>query len=301
MSSSLVEEARRASKARHAVQKDPLQSARQQAHNLQRDGLMSAVRIGVALGAVVIVAASMPTTAVAQTPGSVRVVEGQARIQRWYKAGLTDVLMRVDPGTTLEVLDEENGWYWVITPPTAHGTRMGGWIRARDVEPMVTLRAPRADASDATPSPNAADADASLLLAALEEDKVTITPRRDEGAAGAPKPAYTFEDVHFDRDRHMLRSEDMSQLQAAVAALKADPSLSVNLEGYTCNLGSPAYNLALGARRANAVKDYLISQGIAGDRLHTVSFGEDHSKHDNSREETRRLNRRVAVVPTVKR
>jgi outer membrane protein OmpA-like peptidoglycan-associated protein len=262
---------------------------------------MSGVRLGVALGAVMTVAAALPTTAEAQTPGSVRVVDGPARIQRWYRAPLTDVLMRVETGTTLEVLDEENGWYWVIMPPTAHGTRMAGWIRTRDVEPIVTPRAPRAGAPESAASANTSDADASSPTSAIEEDKVTITARRGDAAAGALKAAaYTFEDVHFDRDRHLLRSEDLSQLQAAVVALKSDPSLSVNLEGYTCNLGSPAHNLALGARRANAVKEYLISQGIAAERLHTVSLGEDHSKHDNTREETRRLNRRVALVPSVK-
>ena len=262
---------------------------------------MCGVRLGVALGAVMIVAAATPTGAAAQTPGSVRVVDGPARIQRWYRAPLTEVLMRVETGTTLDVLDEESGWYWVIMPPTAHGTRMAGWIRARDVEPIVTLRAPRAGASESGSSANTADADASSSSPAIEEDKVTITARRDEAGEGASRAAaYSFADVHFDRDRYLLRSEDMSQLQAAVVALKSDPSLSVNLEGYTCNLGSPAYNLALGARRANAVKDYLVSQGIAAERLHTVSLGEDHSKHDNTREETRRLNRRVALVPSVK-
>jgi outer membrane protein OmpA-like peptidoglycan-associated protein len=259
---------------------------------------MPGVRLHIAVGALVTVAASVPTTAVAQTPGSVRVVDGPARIQRWYRAPLTDLLMRVEAGTTLEVLDEENGWYWVIVPPTAHGTRKAGWISARDVEPIVTLRAPRTVASES--STNGADADAALSLTTAA-DRVAITARGDDTTAAAPKAAaYKFEDIHFDRDRHLLRSDDMTLLQSAVTALKADPSLSVNLEGYTCNLGSPAYNLALGARRANAVKEYLVSQGIAAERLHTISLGEDQSKHDNTREETRRLNRRVALVPSVK-
>ena len=259
---------------------------------------MPGVRLHIAVGALLIVAAAVPPTAVAQTPGNVRVVEGPARIQRWYRAPLTDLLMRVDAGTTLEVLDEENGWYWVIVPPNAHGTRKAGWIRARDVEPIVPQR--RTGASESTSSANAADANAASS-STTEEDRVAITARVDDATAAAPKAAaYKFGDIHFDRDRHLLRSDDMTLLQSAVTALKADPSLSVNLEGYTCNLGSPAYNLALGARRANAVKEYLISQGIAAERLHTISLGEDQSKHDNTSEETRRLNRRVALVPSVK-
>ena len=135
------------------------------------------------------------------------------------------------------------------------------------------------------------------------EVRVTITTH-DADATRVPgaavRAAYTFEDVHFDRDRHDLRAEDIDLLRSVVAALKADPILAVNIEGYTCNLGTPAHNLALGVSRATAVRDYLVSQGIAAERLHTASRGEDQPKHDNSREETRRLNRRVAFVPESK-
>jgi OOP family OmpA-OmpF porin len=106
--------------------------------------------------------------------------------------------------------------------------------------------------------------------------------------------------VHFDRDRSALHPDDLAVLRAAVAALKANPSVVVNIEGYTCNLGTPKYNLALGLRRANAVKDFLISEGIAAERLHPVSFGETNPKYDNAKEDTRKLNRRVAVVPDSK-
>ena len=52
-------------------------------------------------------------------------------------------------------------------------------------------------------------------------------------------------------------------------------------------------------RRANAVRDYLISRGITADRLQTISYGEERPKYDNAREETRRLNRRAALVVRV--
>ena len=54
--------------------------------------------------------------------------------------------------------------------------------------------------------------------------------------------------------------------------------------------------MALGERRSNSVRDYLVQNGVAADRLTSVSFGEERPKHDNSREETRRLNRRAALV-----
>ena len=107
---------------------------------------------------------------------------------------------------------------------------------------------------------------------------------------------YTFEDVHFDFDRYSLRPEATRILDEAVKAMQADTTLRLTLEGHTCNIGTTEYNLALGERRSNAVRDYLASRGIGADRLNTVSYGEERPKHDNSREETRRLNRRAALV-----
>jgi peptidoglycan-associated lipoprotein len=107
---------------------------------------------------------------------------------------------------------------------------------------------------------------------------------------------YTFEDVHFDFDRYSLRPEATRVLDEAIAAMKQDATLKLEIEGHTCNIGTAEYNLALGDRRANAVKNYLVTQGISADRLHTVSYGEERPKYDNAREETRRLNRRAALV-----
>src|SRR5206468_2987349 len=117
-----------------------------------------------------------------------------------------------------------------------------------------------------------------------------------------PTPkTYTFEDVHFDFDRYTLRPEATRVLDEAVAALREDPTLRVNIEGHTCNIGTAEYNLALGDRRANDVKEYLVSRGVTADRLQTVSYGEERPKYDNAREETRRLNRRAALVVNLQR
>jgi outer membrane protein OmpA-like peptidoglycan-associated protein len=107
---------------------------------------------------------------------------------------------------------------------------------------------------------------------------------------------YTFEDVHFDFDRYSLRPEATRILDEAIKAMQADTTLRLTLEGHTCNIGTTEYNLALGERRSNAVRDYLVSRGIGADRLNSVSYGEERPKHDNSREETRRLNRRAALT-----
>ena len=134
---------------------------------------------------------------------------------------------------------------------------------------------------------------------------VTVTCPTDNKTASATVPilvtrppvrSYTFEDVHFDFDRYTLRPEATRVLDEAVTALQQDPMLRLTIEGHTCNIGTAEYNLALGERRAAAVRDYLVSRGISADRLQTVSYGEERPKYDNAREETRRLNRRAALV-----
>jgi outer membrane protein OmpA-like peptidoglycan-associated protein len=111
-----------------------------------------------------------------------------------------------------------------------------------------------------------------------------------------PVRTITFEDVYFDFDRYSLRPEATRVLDEAVTSLRENATLRVEIEGHTCNIGTAEYNLALGDRRANAVRDYLISRGITADRLRSVSYGEERPKYDNAREETRRLNRRAALV-----
>jgi peptidoglycan-associated lipoprotein len=232
----------------------------------------------------------------AQIPAKVRVVERPAPIRRWWRPPVRDILLYVQPGTTLEVLDRERDWYWIVAPPDAHGTRKGGWIEVEHVEPVVEpppsaasgAAAPVPPASEPAAPPNATASG----TAPVAEDRVAIR---------IGSKAYTFEDVHFDRDRSTLRSDAISTLAPVVAAMKSDPALTLNLEGYACSLGSIEYNLALGARRAESVKSYLMTQGIQSERLRTSSLGEAHPQHDNSREETRRLNRRVAIVPNAAR
>jgi outer membrane protein OmpA-like peptidoglycan-associated protein len=114
--------------------------------------------------------------------------------------------------------------------------------------------------------------------------------------APAAKQQIVFEDVHFDFDRYSLRPEAARILDEAIKAMQADANLRFTVEGHTCNIGTTEYNLALGERRSAAVRDYLTSRGIAANRLQTVSYGEERPKHDNSREETRRLNRRAALT-----
>ena len=122
---------------------------------------------------------------------------------------------------------------------------------------------------------------------------VTVTRPR------APVVELNFEDVYFDFDRSTLRPDALRLLDDAVAKLQANPTRNIVIEGHTCNIGTSEYNLALGERRARSVQDYLVSRGVAANRLEIVSYGEERPKFDNSREETRRLNRRAALVVKV--
>ena len=63
--------------------------------------------------------------------------------------------------------------------------------------------------------------------------------------------------MHFDFDRYTLRPEAMRILDEAVKAMQEDTKLRLTVEGHTCNIGTAEYNLALGERRAAAVRDYL--------------------------------------------
>jgi len=150
-----------------------------------------------------------------------------------------------------------------------------------------------------------------IWTAPQQEGPVTATVTVNDGKGGTasanttiqvtrpPVKNYTFEDVHFDFDRYTLRPEATRVLDEAVAALRDDPNLRIEVEGHTCNIGTAEYNLALGDRRANAVREYLVGRGVSADRLRTISYGEERPKYDNSREETRRLNRRAALTVNV--
>jgi len=149
--------------------------------------------------------------------------------------------------------------------------------------------------------------------APMQEGPVQCTVTVSDGKGGTAsanvtiqvvRPAvkeFIFEDVHFDFDRYTLRPEATRALDEAIKTLQQNPELRIEVEGHTCNIGTSEYNLALGERRANAVREYLASRGIGADRLRAVSYGEERPKHDNAREETRRLNRRAALVVRLQR
>lgn len=117
----------------------------------------------------------------------------------------------------------------------------------------------------------------------------------------APEPAapqkLVLEGVNFDFDKATLRQEDMGNLDNDVATLKAWGDVDIEVAGHTDSMGSDAYNMKLSRQRAAAVRNFLISRGVAADRLTAKGYGESQPVADNATEEGRFKNRRVELVP----
>lgn len=100
----------------------------------------------------------------------------------------------------------------------------------------------------------------------------------------------------FDFDKSTLTDKAQSVLTDAASLLADHPSKKIEVAGHTDSIGTEEYNLKLGTRRAEAVKQFLVSKGISPDRLRTTSYGELQPVASNSSREGRSLNRRVELI-----
>ncbi|HYG61724.1 MAG TPA: peptidoglycan-associated lipoprotein Pal [Thermoanaerobaculia bacterium] len=107
-----------------------------------------------------------------------------------------------------------------------------------------------------------------------------------------------LQDVYFDYDQATLKQEVRDQLARSARFLNDNPRFSVTLEGHCDERGTNEYNLALGERRATTVRDYLVSLGVDGSRLRTMSYGEERPACGDPDESCWRLNRRAHPVVT---
>ena len=122
-------------------------------------------------------------------------------------------------------------------------------------------------------------------LEALRRGEKPVTP------ASSP-----LKEIYFDFDRYDLKAEARATLKANAGWLKANPSARVEVEGHCDERGTNEYNLALGAKRAQAARDYLASLGIAAGRLSTISYGEEVPVCKEQAEECWQKNRRARFV-----
>jgi len=84
-----------------------------------------------------------------------------------------------------------------------------------------------------------------------------------------------FKDIHFDFNKYDIKPEYQNQLKKIADYLLQHPKIKLIIEGHCDERGTNEYNLALGDKRANAVKDFLVSAGVPSERIETVSYGEE--------------------------
>ncbi|CAH0495822.1 peptidoglycan-associated lipoprotein Pal [Novosphingobium sp. CECT 9465] len=102
--------------------------------------------------------------------------------------------------------------------------------------------------------------------------------------------------VNFDTDRYNIDASDQGILQSQAQWLGRYPAKSITIEGHADERGTRDYNIALGERRANSAKNYLVSLGIDASRISTVSYGKERPLALGSDEESWAKNRRAVTV-----
>lgn len=99
--------------------------------------------------------------------------------------------------------------------------------------------------------------------------------------------------IFFDMSKAVLRNESFVELEKLFIVLQNNPAMNIEIDGHTDNAGNQDLNLQLSIDRANAVKEYLITKGVARNRITTKGFGGTKPIASNATEETKKLNRRV--------
>ena len=127
-------------------------------------------------------------------------------------------------------------------------------------------------------------------------DKCPTVYAKTADGCPPPPPPLVLEGVQFDNDKATLRPEAFAILDKVAIGLKDWGDVNIEVAGHTDSKSDDEYNLKLSQRRAEAVRDYLISKGISADRLTAKGYGESKPIADNETEEGRFKNRRVELV-----
>ncbi|HKO04458.1 MAG TPA: peptidoglycan-associated lipoprotein Pal [Candidatus Acidoferrales bacterium] len=180
-----------------------------------------------------------PTATLAANPAMIE--RGQSTTLTWQTANATDITIQglgtMPASGTRTIYPPASTTYDLV----AKGPGGTGSASAR-----VTVNAPYASRSSAQPGPS--------------EEQLF---------------AQTVQDVFFDYDRFNVRTDQMRKLETDAAFLKEHAALRVVIEGHCDERGSEEYNLALGDKRATAVKKALLDLGVPAQRLQTVSYGKE--------------------------
>lgn len=108
-----------------------------------------------------------------------------------------------------------------------------------------------------------------------------------------PGSKYGLQTIRFDYDSSSLRADAMATLRDNADKIKQVPGVIIQLAGHCDSRGTQEYNMALGERRALAVREYLIQLGVPGDRLITISYGKEFPSATGESEDAWAQNRRV--------
>jgi peptidoglycan-associated lipoprotein len=141
----------------------------------------------------------------------------------------------------------------------------------------------------------------------IDTSRPTPSPTPTPTATGTPGPRVGSQEhfqnavgsstvIYFDTDRFNIDSADAAALQAQAQYFAQYPALNFTIEGHCDERGTREYNLALGERRANSAKNYLVSLGIAAERIRTVSYGKERPVALASNQSAWAENRRAASI-----
>jgi peptidoglycan-associated lipoprotein len=123
-----------------------------------------------------------------------------------------------------------------------------------------------------------------------------LVAKKESGIEGEVFESKLLKDIRFDYDKYDIRRVDEGILRENAAFLKKNPKMKIQIEGHCDERGTVEYNLALGERRANNTKRYLVSLGITSDRISTISFGKERPLDPGHNEEAWAKNRRAHIV-----
>jgi peptidoglycan-associated lipoprotein len=129
-----------------------------------------------------------------------------------------------------------------------------------------------------------------------KEFKESLVAKAEPGIAGEVLESKLLKDIHFDFDKYDIRPGDAEILKENAALLVKFSSTKIQIEGHCDERGTIEYNLALGERRANHAKKYLVSLGIPENRLSTISYGKERPLDPGHNEEAWAKNRRAHFI-----
>ena len=129
-----------------------------------------------------------------------------------------------------------------------------------------------------------------------KEDSFAETEIVTPGMLAAEKLASIEPSVYFDYDKFEVKDKFASTIEVFAEYMRAIPGSRLRIEGNCDERGTIEYNLALGQRRADAVKSALVSMGIDGERIETISYGEERPRNSINTEAGFSVNRRADLI-----